>query len=118
MLTTARKIQRSSQHVAEISSTSSTYGARYPTLWLSTVSVFHAATRPRRRTWSLETATCVTIRRRGEPVPSACATTTDLVSSHLKRRAAVLIDVRALPVRAPRTTSRSASDLSPAACNS
>ncbi|KAL1658039.1 hypothetical protein GGF50DRAFT_131927 [Schizophyllum commune] len=58
--------------------------------------------RPRRQTCPFETATCGAV----SPFPSACATTTDLDPSHLKQRAAVLIDARAFPVRAPSTTSR------------
>ncbi|KAL1698175.1 hypothetical protein EV121DRAFT_297477 [Schizophyllum commune] len=58
--------------------------------------------RPRRQTCPFETATCGAV----SPFPFACATTTDLDPSHLKRRAAVLIDACAFPVRAPSTTSR------------
>ena len=58
--------------------------------------------RPRRQTCPIETATCGAV----SSLPSACATTTDLDPSHLTRRAAVLIDVLVLPVRAPSTTSR------------
>ena len=58
--------------------------------------------RPRRQTCPFETATCGAV----SPFPSACAATTDRVRFRLKRRAAVLVDVLALPVRAPNTTSR------------
>ena len=94
-------MQRSSQHVAAISSPSSSFGAPYPTLRLSTPSLSSAATRPRRQTCRSETATCGAV----SPFPSTCTATTGLVPSHLTRRAAVLIDVLALPVRAPGTTS-------------
>ena len=96
----AEKMQRSSQHVAAISSTSSSSGAPYPTLRLSTPSVSSAATRPRRQTCWSETATCGAV----SPFPSACAATTDRVRFRLKRRAAVLAS--ALPVRAPSAMSR------------
>ena len=62
--------------------------------------------RPHRQTCPFETATCGAV----SPFPPACASTTELVRSHLKRRAAALVDAHTnagpLSVRAPSAMSR------------